>query len=82
MAESRRVSHIKTVHSGTELQRFQITFDDGSTTHEWVPTRDVTRTTEAPLLLAGERERAAAARDGRRPRFAIKAERIREILGG
>ncbi len=68
--------------STSELMRFQITFDDGSTTHEWVPTRDVSRTQEAPLLIAGERERAAAARDGRRPRFAIKAERIREILGG
>jgi len=82
MADSRRVSHINTVHGGTELQRFQITFDDGSTTHEWIPTREVTRSAEAPLLLAGERERAAAARDGRRPRFAVKAERIREILGG
>jgi len=81
MSESRRVS-FKTVNSGAELQRFQITFDDGSTTHEWIPSGEVARTAEAPLLLAGERERAAAARDGRRPRFAIKAERIREILGG
>jgi hypothetical protein len=60
------------------LMRFQITFDDGSTTHEWVPPDEL----QAPLLVAGERERAAAARDGRRPRFAVKAERIREILGG
>jgi len=28
------------------------------------------------------RERAAASRDGRRPRFALKAMRLREILGG
>ncbi len=69
-------------NGSTELMRFQITFDDGSTTHEWVPTRDVKRSAEAPLLVAGERERSAAARDGRRPRFAVKAERIREILGG
>jgi len=69
-------------HNGTELMRFQITFDDGSTTHEWVSTSDVQRTQEAPLLLAAERERMAAARDGRKPRFAVKAERIREILGG
>jgi hypothetical protein len=68
--------------SGSELLRYQITFDDGSTTHEWVPARDVDRTQEAPLLLAAERERTAAARDGRRPRFAVKAERLREILGG
>ena len=68
--------------NGTELMRFQITFDDGSTTHEWVPAGDVLRTQEAPLLLAAERERSAAARDGRKPRFAVKAERIREILGG
>ena len=68
--------------NGNDLIRFQITFDDGSTTHEWVPAAEVTRTQEAPLLLAGERERTAAARDGRRPRFAVKAERIREILGG
>jgi hypothetical protein len=70
------------VHNTVDLLRYQITFDDGSTTHEWVPARDVDRTQEAPLLLAAERERAAAARDGRRPRFAVKAERIREILGG
>lgn len=66
----------------SELTRFQITFDDGSTTHEWVPARDVKRNADAPLLVAAERERAAAARDGRRPRFAVKAQRIREILGG
>jgi hypothetical protein len=69
-------------HNGAELMRFQITFDDGSTTHEWIAMHDVKRSQEAPLLLAGERERSAAARDGRKPRFAIKAERIREILGG
>ncbi len=73
---------MKKVQSGTELQRFQVTFDDGSTTHEWVSAGDVQRTQEAPLLIAAERERTAAARDHRRPRFAIKAERIREILGG
>jgi hypothetical protein len=73
---------MKKVTDGTDLLRYQITFDDGSTTHEWVPARDVDRTQEAPLLLAAERERAAAARDGRRARFAVKAERIREILGG
>jgi hypothetical protein len=65
-----------------ELVRFQITFDDGSTTHEWLPARDVKRNDDAPLLVAAERERAAATRDGRRPRFALKASRIREILGG
>ena len=69
-------------HNGTELMRFQITFEDGSTTHEWVSVADVRRSQEAPLLLAAERERSAAVRDGRTPRFAIKAERIREILGG
>jgi hypothetical protein len=68
--------------NGNELMRFQITFDDGSTTHEWISVADVRRSQEAPLLLAGERERTAAARDGRKPRFAMKAERIREILGG
>lgn len=61
-----------------ELMRFQITFDDGSTTHEWVPADELM----APLLVAGQRERVAATRDGRPPRFAVKAERIREILGG
>lgn len=66
----------------TEMMRFEITFDDGSTTHEWVPAREFARNQDAPLLLAGERERAAATRDGRRPRFAVKATRIREILGG
>ncbi len=70
------------IHNAGKLLRYQITFDDGSTTHEWVPAQEVDRTQEAPLLVAGERERSAAARDGRRPRFAIKAERIREILGG
>lgn len=60
------------------LMRFQITFDDGSTTHEWVPADECT----PPLLVAGERERTAATRDGRPPRFAVRAERIREILGG
>ena len=73
---------MKKVQSGTELQRFQITFDDGSTTHEWITAGDVVRTQEAPLLIAAERERSAAARDGCRPRFAVKSERIREILGG
>ncbi|MBI3514425.1 MAG: hypothetical protein HY060_10235 [Proteobacteria bacterium] len=73
---------MKKVQNASELQRFQITFDDGSTTHEWVTAADILRTQEAPLLIAAERERTAAARDGRRPRFAIKAERIREILGG
>ena len=68
--------------NGSDLIRFQITFDDGSTTHEWVRSCEVNRAQEAPLLLAAERERSAAARDGRRPRFAVKAERIREILGG
>ena len=75
-------AHSTKTQNGTELLRYQITFDDGSTTHEWVQARDVDRSQEAPLLVAGERERSAAARDGRRPRFAIKAERIREILGG
>jgi hypothetical protein len=28
------------------------------------------------------RKRAAATRDGRRPRFAFKAQHLREILGG
>ena len=65
-----------------ELMRFQITFDDGSTTHEWISARDVKRNEDAPLLVAAERERAAAARDGRRPRLAFKATRLREILGG
>ena len=68
--------------NGHDLIRFQITFDDGSTTHEWIPACEITRAQEAPLLLAAERERTAATRDGRRPRFAVKAERIREILGG
>ena len=76
------MSHIKKIQNGVDLVRYQITFDDGSTTHEWVPARDIDRTQEAPLLIAAERERAAAARDGRRPRFAVKAERLREILGG
>ena len=73
---------MKKLHNATQLLRYQITFDDGSTTHEWVPARDVDHSREAPLLLAAQRERASAERDGRRPRFAVKGERIREILGG
>ena len=80
--ESLAVDRVAPARKQRELMRFQIVFDDGSTTHEGLPARDGKRNEDAPLLVAAERERAAAMRDGRRPRFALKATRLREILGG
>ena len=65
-----------------DLTRFQVVFDDGSTTHEWIPGSALHKSDAAPLLIAGERERVSATRDQRKPRIAVKAARVREILGG